>query len=318
MTLENTAVAEPAGLDTAPAPDSNDLETRFAGILDLDNPPAEDTGAAQPEDANATDAEPNEDELPAELDDPWAGYEDFEWEGKTVKIPTEMKDGYLRQADYTRKTQEVAEQRRQVEARAQELQAQAARSEEEFNAAVALHQVTNALQQFGDINWAAEAQRLQNDPLEFQELQARYLQFQALDKQRQQIAGYLQNVANERNAAVQQDLAKRLAETRAFAEKNIKGWTPELDGKITEFATKDLGFSVETLKNAYSPEIYKTLHLAYLGKQTLERQRAAKPATPPPQKTTTVSGKANPQASFDPEASSMADYVAQRKAGKIT
>src|SRR5690349_1139844 len=42
--------------------------------------------------------------------------EEVEHEGKKYKIPKPLKGALLMQADYTRKTQEVAEQRKQVEA----------------------------------------------------------------------------------------------------------------------------------------------------------------------------------------------------------
>ena len=44
------------------------------------------------------------------------GLAEVEIDGKTYKLPPELKDGFLRQADYTRKTQELAEQRRRMEA----------------------------------------------------------------------------------------------------------------------------------------------------------------------------------------------------------
>jgi len=44
-----------------------------------------------------------------------ADLEEIEHDGKKHRVPKELKDAFLRQSDYTRKTQEVAEARRQVE-----------------------------------------------------------------------------------------------------------------------------------------------------------------------------------------------------------
>lgn len=323
MSLEQANAVEASSDLSAgnPNAESNDLETRFAGILDLDSSPAPEAdkpiegaedAADQPEDPELEATVEGEEEAEA---DPWAGYEDFEFDGKSYKIPTELKDGYLRQADYSRKTAETAERARQVEAKEQELERRSVRSQEEFAASVELHQVTQALQQFKDIDWANEFQSKLNDPLAYQELHSRKVVFDQLRERYQQVAGYLNNVSAEREAQAQQDTAKRLEATRNFAMKEIKGWTPDLDGKITEFAMKDLGFSRDTLLNAYSPEIYKTLHLAYLGKQTLERQQTAKPSqTASKAKTTTLSAKSNPPAQKDPADMSEDEFFAYREA----
>src|SRR5712671_4095938 len=41
---------------------------------------------------------------------------EVEYDGKTYQLPPELKDALLRQADYTRKTQEVAQNRKALEA----------------------------------------------------------------------------------------------------------------------------------------------------------------------------------------------------------
>ena len=67
---------------------------------------------------------------------------EIELDGRTWKVPAALKDGYLRQADYTRKTQDVAERGRAVTAREQAIaereQAHAGRSAEQAQAQEAL------------------------------------------------------------------------------------------------------------------------------------------------------------------------------------
>ena len=41
--------------------------------------------------------------------------EEVDWDGAKYRVPKPLKDALLRQADYTRKTQELADQRRTVE-----------------------------------------------------------------------------------------------------------------------------------------------------------------------------------------------------------
>lgn len=65
--------------------------------------PAEEAIEASQEEEVADDEQPAEDEKPE--DD---GFVELELEGETVRVPPKLKEGYLRQSDYTRKTQELA------------------------------------------------------------------------------------------------------------------------------------------------------------------------------------------------------------------
>jgi len=89
--------------------------------------PDEDT--EEVEDPEATDDEPDEDEADEAEDQEAEGQDDEEPEDVTVKLDDgstvsldELKKGYFRQNDYTRKTQEVANARKTVEADVQRMQ----------------------------------------------------------------------------------------------------------------------------------------------------------------------------------------------------
>lgn len=327
MTLENIAIADApnAGSETTTNADAgSELETRFAGILDIDS--AESTDTDQPQtDENGTEGEGTEEAAA----DPWDGYEDFEINGKVYKIPTEVKDGYMKDADYRRKTQAVAEQTKAIQAREAELTQKFQQTEEEFKTWRELDAVSEQLKQAEGIDWNAEYQKilndpnLRNDPLGQQEavnkFQAIYMQFQQLQQKQQGLINSARQFEQQRSVAAQQATAKRLQDTVTFAQNNIKGWTPELDIKITGFALKELGYTPEILTAGINPSNYKTLYLAYLGHQSQIRQQTAKPAPTgkPPAATQTLSAKANAAVSLDPENMSMDDYVKARAAGKI-
>jgi len=112
---------------------------------------------------------------------------------------------------------------------------------------------------------------------------------------------------------VERDIATRLKETAEFAKREIRGWTPDLDTKITQFAVSELGFDVDTLRQGYNPRNYKTLYYAYLGRQTELKQQSTRPSTPTLQPTETVTAKASPAVQKNPEDMSMEEYVAYRK-----
>lgn len=214
---------------------------------------------------------------------------EIEFNGKKINIPAELKDSFLMQSDYTRKTQEVAEMRKTVEARQAEAEAHFNVSQEILQARAALMVHDNQLEQYQNLDW----KKLENeDPVG---AMSAWRQFQQLKEERGNIAGYLTEQQTQRSAKAEQETANRLRETREFAEKSIPGWTSEVDEKIGNFAMKELGYSQETLLGAYSPAVYRTLHLAWLGHQLLQKQTAApKPAAPIAQPLSKVTARANP------------------------
>lgn len=108
-------------LDTEPLPIAD--ETEGVDGAPADDPPEpeldEDGNPIIPDDAAASEAET----------------EEVEHEGKKTKIPTWLKPALMMQADYTKKTQEVAEQRRTVDTQTQEL----ATRQQSFTQAVQQH-----------------------------------------------------------------------------------------------------------------------------------------------------------------------------------
>lgn len=276
-----TAIAEELEL---PATQTQTPQTEVEDDTDLENLPEDGDNADDGSDEGETGDDGEGAEQAPEL-------VEIEFNGKKFNIPAELKDGVLMNADYTRKTQEVAELRKTVEARQAEAEQQFNVSQEVLQARAALMVHDNQLEQFEKVDW----QQLENeDPVG---AMSAWRQFQQLKETRGHIAGYLNEQHTTRSAQAEQETANRLRETREFAEKNIPGWTPEIDTKIANFAISELGQSVDTLKAAYSPNVYKTLHLAWLGHQALQKQKAAPKAVPSQIKPlTTVSSKANPSA----------------------
>ena len=89
-------------------------------------------------------------------DEPDAELEEIEHDGKKHKVPKELKDSFLRQQDYTRKTQEVAEARKTVETSWREAQQTTQQLVQAQNALVQFAQA--AIGQPPDLSLAA------NDP----------------------------------------------------------------------------------------------------------------------------------------------------------
>lgn len=288
MTEGTTAIAEeqalPASQTQAPEKEVEDNE----GFL----PNPDDGDEIESEEGPETEGEDETEGDEAEGGEPEAV--DVEYEGKQYKIHPELKDALLRQADYTRKTQETAEVRKTAEAKLAEAEQNFTVSKEVLEARATLLNVDHQLEQYQKVDWnQLEAE----DPVG---AMSHWRQFQQLEKAKGDISGFLNEQQAKRTEQAEQETATRLRETAEFAKTKIPGWTPEVDAKVTNFAEAELGFTRDTLKNAYSPAVYKTLHLAWLGHQSLQKQNAKpKPATPASQPLSKVSARANPVAGLD-------------------
>jgi hypothetical protein len=259
-----------------------------------------------PETTDQVEGEPGDDlENPPEDE-----FEEFEWEGKQIKAPKGLKDGVLRQADYTRKTQEVAATKRELETRAQALAQQSELAEAEFAMRADLHQIDRELQRLSQLDWNAAYDR------DFIEAQKQRTRFDDLRNVKAQLTQHLETQAQQRTQQAERELVTRLEETQRYAEKNIKGWTPEIDAKVMEFVTRDLKADWGALRRQISPEFYHGMYLAYVGHQALTKQAAPATPKPAPAPLQTVSSKANPTARKSFDEMNMDEYVAARKAGR--
>jgi hypothetical protein len=261
------------------------------------------TGAVEePQDLNAVSGEDSQPEQIAEPDDS----EEFEWEGKRIKAPKGLKDGVLMHADYTRKTQEIASTRKELEEARDRVTQQAKASEEEISARARMHHIDAELKRFETFDWSQYQQARLQDPLQADEA---WNYVQHLRSQRNEAAQSIMQAENARGAQAQQETARRLHETEQFARS--KGWTAETDKQVIEFAVSK-GASPKDLQAMMNPLVYETLYLARLGEQTLKKGMAApKPGTPAAP-LHVVGAKANPPARKTVGDMSMEEYVAFR------
>lgn len=252
--------------------------------------------AEQIEDSDGQEPEPQAN--PADDTD------EFEHEGQKYRIPKAVKPLLMMQADYTRKTQSLAEEKRAFEQqRAQFAEA----SQAHFKDLGKLMALDDQLEQWKQVNWQ---QLSDQDP---QRAQSLWFQYNQLKDQRQALVGELQQKEQQRQAAAQQDYAKRVADARSFVAREIPGWSEELDVKLTNFAVSQ-GLTREQAAQIAinTPAAYKIVHLAYLGQQLLEKQKAAasKPAPAPAPVPNVTTSRA--PAAKDPERMSTEEWMRYR------
>lgn len=212
--------------------------------------------------------------------------EEVEYEGKVHKVPKELKDALLRQADYTRKTQEVAEQRKQIEAQAESLKQQEQIQREYIQE---ISQVTAIDARLNEIGKVDLYQLSEENPMEAQKimimrqqlLEARSIAVGSI----QQKENHRQNIERQKALEAQQTSAKQAQEAENVIRREIKDWSPQLVDQLCAFAREE-GWTPEEIRVATIPQI-KSLNKAYRASQL------AKTAQPP--KAAQVQAKPVPQ-----------------------
>ena len=83
----------------------------------------------------------------------------IEHDGREYVVPVELGGAFLRHADYTRKTQELADQRRELEAHRQTLESRAAESHQQTMDRARLAALDENLGAFEGVDWELYAQQ---------------------------------------------------------------------------------------------------------------------------------------------------------------
>lgn len=229
----------------------DDLAERAQAFLDEDEKPELEADSEEVEDETKDDEDGQSDETEAE-------YIEIKHNGRPVKLSSEEAVEYASKGyDYTTKTQELAEQRRQVEQYAQELQRREAFNQQFIQEAAQISALDMQLQRYKEVDWASYTDQ---DPVEATKAWQRY---QILQQQRGEMAHGL----TQRQAQLQAEMAQReqaaLAEAQQQLERELgKAWNAETRAAIRETA-KNYGFSDEELANVRDPRMVKVLNDAY-------------------------------------------------------
>lgn len=279
-------------------------------IVTLPNPMEANTPAEGVTEAETQTEEANDPlaELAAEVVTAEPELVEIEVDGKRIKVSEEGKEYLLREADYRRKTMDVAEQRRAIEAERASLQEQAKVSEAEFKAHVNLTQLNAQIEEYQQIDWS---NWMAADP---QAAQAARWQYDEILRNRDQIQHALSTYEQGKTRQQQQEFATLRRECLETVAREIPNWSDERRDKLEAFAVT-LGVPEAEAKGIAMPWGYKVLHLAEIGQQFIDRQRAAakmkaaSAASPVPQVgSSAAAGK-------DPNSMTPAEYIAWRNSG---
>lgn len=266
----------------APTPAARDAQGRFVA----QQPAAAEQPAPAAEPTAAAEADPAADPA-AQEEVPWDSVKDvkikvpLKVDGKeTVEELTigELREGRMLQADYTRKTQELAEQRRQVETHTK----QAVEKERgQYLAALgALHQHVNAVTaaELKDVDWNKLAAE---NPAEYVRLSNRARES---NEAMQRIRFEQEKVQTQQAKEQQERLAQAVDESRVKLKEAIPTWNDDLYQTVLKRGVNTYGFKPEEVGQLYDHRVMRVLHDAHLYRAMQEGKPLAekKVVTVPP------------------------------------
>ena len=243
-------------------------------------------------DDQAEEEEQSEDEVPALLK--------LKVNGEDVEKPLDEVVALAQQGlDYTQKTQQVAEQRKELEVYAESIKAQ----EQAFHEQMQLNNVLiedvakitsldQQLNQYANVNWN---QLSDNDFVEAQKL---FFTYNQLQQERSQLVSQFE--AKKQYVVQQQTqfMSEKIAKGKEILAKEIPNWSPETNQALLSTG-KDYGFSDAELNSIVDPRHVKVLHDAMqwqkLQQNSVVKKKVsnAKPVVKPGSKDTKAEANSN-------------------------
>lgn len=194
---------------------------------------------------------------------------EIEHDGQVYAVPVALKGAFLRQADYTRKTQELADHRRAVEAERAALAEQMRSTGQAGSDRVRLAALDHQLDEFGEVDWQAFGAE---DPEGAQRLWETY---QRLGETRDRLAYAVHHNEERGRLQAAREAAERMAETGRVLQQEIEGWSPETARKLIDYA-QAFGVTLEELAEVADPRLWKLLHKAYQAEEGAQREAATR------------------------------------------
>lgn len=231
-------------------------------------------------------------------------------DGNEWEVPEPLAAGFMKQKDYTQKTQAVADMRRQAEERQAQIEALAKRTEEDLQIDAELARLEQIEAQYKQINWDRLAQEdlydAQQKQFGRQQVRERLEELKVMKNAREQ----------ERLMESQRETAKRIQEAEEYARVNIPEWDSGKDRDILNFA-REIGFDDEALRKNMDAKFMKMLHRAYVGEAAMKRA-TEKPK--PPQKQVQPAAKIGAKSTGTKRIrladADMASFIAAREKGQ--
>jgi len=214
----------------------------------------EDSEEEEPETEDEVEEEDSDEEQPAQS-------VKLKVNGEEIEKPLDEVVALAQQGlDYTKKTQEVAEQRKSVEALQEQLkmQEQQFAEQQQLNSLLIedvakITALDQQLSQYADVDW----QKLTDS--DFVEAQKQYMAYNQLQQERNNLVSQFEAKRQEAVTKHQSALAERIKKGKEVLAKEIPNWSPETTQSVITTG-KEYGFTDDEMNAIVDPRHVKVLY----------------------------------------------------------
>ena len=190
-----------------------------------------------------------------------------------------MHEGYLRQEDYTRKTQEVAERQKVIDLMEQQASAQQALHQVTSPYLESLMVLNNQIAQYSQVDWN------QLSAQDGTEANRHWIAYQSLKDKKQNLEKEMQGATAQHLHRLRASADNLRKENAKILETKVKGWSSERDQKVRDFAANTYGFSQQELGQVFDARLLRMMndanewHSLQASKPQIQKQAAQAPKT---------------------------------------
>lgn len=247
----------------------NSLDDRIADVFVPTDEAVEPAREASSEDSPEQAPQQESDETSPQ-------FEEVEYDGETFQVPPKLKEAIIHKSDYTKKTQELAELRRNIEFR--EAQFKQQESSNQFGQFVKddlskLQTLDMQIQQYKGLDWAT---------MSVEDITRFKLQLDNLKDQRAELDTQIRGKYGEFQQQQQKSLQELIEKGKEALKKSIPNWSDQTAREVAEYG-RSLGFSADEMASVIDPRQVQVLYKAQqYDKLMSNKAQAAKQAQSAP------------------------------------
>lgn len=201
------------------------------------------------------DSEENEEVEASEEEEEASEFVEIEFDGKLYEVPPELKDALLRQSDYTTKTQEVANQRKEVEV----IQGQLKQAHERFQFAEKIQEDVLKVQQLDQTaNQYHQYMKENIENLSSTDIEKLRFAIEDARRERDDLARSIQGKQQEFQQAQEQSIKELLKQGTEVLKSKIPQWGEEHQRQVRDYGLS-LGFAESELDQVIDPRQVEVL-----------------------------------------------------------
>lgn len=211
--------------------DAEGIDAAAAAFAQLDAP-EQPEDQAEPDPEPESDADTDAEEADPEAEEPTEELVEVEYEGEKYQLPPKLEKALLRQADYSRKMNEVGAKEKTYEQRLAAIDGIEKAADARAEVLAEVKAIDAQIEQYKAIDWAtAKTENPAGAALAAVELMTLQQQREALNRKAQEAADSLKSERDKLNAEKAVEFAKAL-------DKELPDWRGAAGLRLTEYAAK--------------------------------------------------------------------------------